>query len=110
MTTSMTSPHIHRTLLAAAAAVTFAMSQAVTAAEAPSKDEIDQLLNFVAASTCTFVRNGTEYPSDKACVHLASKYQFAGSRITTAFLFIKTATTESSMSGELYHVKCGKTD
>ena len=110
MTTSMTSPHIHRTLLAAAAAVTFAMSQAVTAAEAPSKDEIDHLLNFVAASTCTFVRNGTEYPPDKARDHLASKYQFAGSRITTAEEFIKYLATESSMSGELYHVKCGKTD
>jgi len=110
MTTSMTSPHIRRTLLAAAAAVTFAMSQAVTAAEASSKDEIDHLLNFVAASACTFVRNGTEYPPDKARDHLASKYQFAGSRITTAEEFIKYLATESSMSGELYHVRCGKTE
>ena len=110
MTTSMSSPHIRRTLLAAAAAVTFAMSQAAPAAETSSQDEIDHLLKFVAASTCTFVRNGTEYPPDKARDHLASKYQFAGSRITTAEEFIKYLATESSMSGELYHVKCGKTD
>ena len=74
------------------------------------KDEIDHLLNFVAASSCTFIRNGTEYPSDKARDHLASKYQFAGNRITTAEEFIKYLATESSMSGELYHVKCGKTE
>src|SRR6476661_8622367 len=84
---------------------------AVTASlGAPAKDEIDHLLNFVAASSCTFVRNGTEYPSDKAREHLATKYQFAGNRITTAEEFIKYLATESSMSGELYHVKCGKTD
>jgi hypothetical protein len=110
MTTSMTSPHVRRALLAAAAAVTFAMSQAALAAETSSQDEIDHLLKFVATSTCTFVRNGTEYPADKARDHLASKYQVAGSRITTAEEFIKYLATESSMSGELYHVKCGKTD
>ena len=68
------------------------------------------LLNFVAASSCTFVRNGTEYPSDKAREHLATKYQFAGSRISTAEEFIRYLATQSSMSGELYHVKCGKAD
>ena len=47
-----------------------------------AKDEIDHLLNFVAASSCTFVRNGTEYPSDKARDHLASSTSSpaAGSR------------------------------
>jgi hypothetical protein len=106
----MTSPHVRRTLLAAAATITFALAQASAAANPSPKDEIDHLLNFVAASSCTFIRNGTEYPSDKARDHLASKYQLAGSRITTAEEFIKYLATESSMSGELYRVKCGKTD
>jgi hypothetical protein len=97
--------------IALAAPLAFAFTQAAAASpEGPAKDEIDHLLNFVAASSCTFVRNGTEYPSDKAREHLASKYRFVGSRISTAEEFIKYLATGSSMSGEPYHVKCGKTD
>ena len=67
-----------RTVLAAIAASTFCLSHAAAASpEGPARDEIDHLLDFVAASSCTFVRNGTEYPADKAREHLASKYQFA---------------------------------
>ena len=107
MTTPTTS--LRRIVLAASAVIAFALPQAGFAADA-AKDEIDHLLNFVAASSCTFIRNGTEYPSDKARDHLASKYQFAGSRITTAEEFIRYLATESSMSGEPYHVRCGKTE
>ena len=100
---------VRRMLLVAAAA--FALSQAAGAStDGAARDEIDHLLNFVASSSCTFIRNGTEYPSDKARDHLASKYQFAGSRITTAEEFIRYLATESSMSGEAYHVRCGKTE
>ena len=100
---------VRRVLLAAAAA--FALSQAAGAStEGAARDEIDHLLNFVATSSCTFVRNGTEYPSEKAREHLAGKYQVAGGRISTAEEFIKYVATGSSMSGEAYHVKCGNTD
>lgn len=105
----MTDRLVRRALAAFAATLVFALSSAASA-ETSAKREIDHLLNFVATSSCTFVRNGTEYPPDKARDHLASKYQFAGSKITTAEDFIKYLATESSMSGELYHVKCGKTD
>ena len=105
----MTAPLVHRTLAALAATLALALST-VALADTSAKSEIDHLLNFVATSSCTFVRNGTEYPPDKARDHLASKYQFAGSKITTAEEFIKYLATESSMSGELYHVKCSKTD
>ena len=77
----MTSQHVRRTLLAAAATIAFALAQASAAANPSPKDEIDHLLNFVAASSCTFIRNGTEYPSDKARDHLASKYQVAGREV-----------------------------
>jgi hypothetical protein len=100
---------LRRALSAFAAALAFTFSNAGLA-DTAAKREIDHLLTFVATSSCTFVRNGTEYPPDKARDHLASKYQFAGSKITTAEEFIKYLATESSMSGELYHVKCGKTD
>jgi hypothetical protein len=105
----MTDHPLRRLLAVVAATTAFALSNGALAAstvESTSKDEIDHLLNFVAASSCTFIRNGTEYPSDKARDHLASKYQFAGSRISTAEQFIKYLATQSSMSGEYYHVKC----
>src|SRR5678816_1859779 len=109
MRAPMTARLVRRALAALAATLVFALA-GVASAETSAKREIDHLLNFVATSSCTFVRNGTEYPPDKARDHLASKYQFAGSRITTAEEFIKYLATESSMSGELYHVKCGKTE
>ena len=94
-----------------AAAASLALSHAALAAEdAVAKNEIDHLLNFVGASSCTFVRNGTEYAADKAREHLASKYRFVGARITTADDFIKYLGTGSSVSGEPYHVKCGQAE
>jgi hypothetical protein len=105
----MTDQSARRAIAGFVAVLAFALS-AGACAETSAKQEIDHLLDFVAASSCTFVRNGTEYPADKARDHLASKYQFAGSRITTAEEFIKYLATESSMSGELYHVKCKGVD
>jgi hypothetical protein len=105
----MTDRPVCRALAALAAALVFTLSNAAFA-ESSAKDEIDHLLNFVATSSCTFVRNGTEYSPDKARDHLASKYQYAGSRVTTADEFIKYLATASSMSGELYHVKCKGVD
>jgi hypothetical protein len=102
---------IRNTLLAAIASIAFAASLPAAAAEPlPAKAEIDHLLQYVAASSCTFIRNGDEYPADKARDHLASKYGFAGARIATAEDFIKYLATRSSISGAPYHVRCGKTD
>jgi hypothetical protein len=102
---------IRNTLLAAIASVAFAASLPAAAVERPpAKAEIDHLLQYVAASSCTFIRNGDEYPADKARDHLASKYGFAGGRIATAEDFIKYLATRSSISGAPYHVRCGKTD
>jgi uncharacterized protein DUF5329 len=102
---------LHRSLLAATAALAFALSPLASASpQDAAKGEIDHLLEYVAASSCTFVRNGTEYPADKAREHLAVKYRFAGSRIASAEDFIKYLATGSSASGEPYHVKCGKSD
>jgi hypothetical protein len=107
----MTLHRIHRPLAATIAALAFAIAHVAAASPgAPAEDEIDHLLHYVAASSCTFVRNGAEYPADKASEHLASKYHFVGARISTAEDFIKYLATQSSMSGEPYHVKCGKTD
>jgi len=101
----------HWRLAAIAGALIFALSSAAFATPgAPAQAEIDHLLKFVAASNCTFVRNGTEYAADKASEHLAGKFRFAASRIATAEDFIRDLASQSSMSGEAYHVKCGKVD
>ena len=98
-----------RALVAASATLAVALSHAVCAAP-PAQDEIDHLLNFVAASSCRFVRNGTEYRPEQAREHLAAKYRYVASRIPTAEDFIKNLATQSSSTGEPYHVKCGTTD
>ena len=100
---------LRRHLVAAATVATFALAQTAAASEQDiAKGEIDHLLQFVGTSACTFVRNGTEYPAGKAAEHLAGKYRFAGSRIATAEQFIQYLGTGSSMSGEPYQVRCGK--
>ena len=65
-----------------------------------AQGEIDHLLDFVGTSTCTFVRNGTDYPPPKARDASGMKYQFARRGSRAAEEFIKYLATESSMSGE----------
>jgi Family of unknown function (DUF5329) len=72
--------------------------------------EIDHLLAFVAASPCTFIRNGSSHPGPAARDHLAGKFQSVKGRIGTAEEFIRYVATESSMSHEPYKVKCGATE
>ena len=107
----MTAPRLRKVFLAAAAACAFATASAASASpQDAAKDEIDHLLKYIGASSCTFVRNGTEYPAAKARDHLETKYRFVGGRITTAEDFIKYLATGSSVSGAPYHVRCGHTD
>jgi hypothetical protein len=101
----------HSRLATFAAALTFALSSAVFAnPDGSAQREIDHLLEFVARSSCTFVRNGADYPAQKAGEHLAGKFRYAASRITTAEDFIRDIASRSSVSGEAYRVRCGRTD
>ncbi|HLX30210.1 MAG TPA: DUF5329 domain-containing protein [Casimicrobiaceae bacterium] len=100
----------HPLVAAVGFAATIASAAASAASASTARDEIDHLLDYVASSSCTFVRNGSEYPAEKARDHLAIKYRFVGDRIATAEDFIKYLASGSSVSGEPYHVKCGKTD
>jgi uncharacterized protein DUF5329 len=107
----MTLRRTRHAVLAATLATTFTLSHAALASpQEGAKDEIDHLLQYVAASQCTFLRNGSEYPAQKARDHLEDKYRFAGSRIATAEEFIAYLATKSSFSGQPYHVRCGKDD
>ncbi len=89
-------------------AITAAYAAPLHAERTPAaQGEIDHLLAFVAASPCTFIRNGASYPAAEARDHLAGKLKWAGGRISTAEEFVRYLATESSMSHEPYKVKCG---
>lgn len=81
-------------------------TQATATPNNATQQEILHLLNFIANSSCTFVRNGSEYPAIDARAHIERKYEYVKSRIDSSEKFIKYAATESSMSGDPYRVKC----
>ena len=72
--------------------------------------EIEYLLEFVANSGCTFVRNGDDHESVDAADHLRLKYSRGKRYVDSAEQFIDRLATESSWSGDPYTVTCeGKT-
>jgi hypothetical protein len=92
-------------LLLATVLLGFAPS-APTYAVTESRDEIAHLLEFVAKSPCTFIRNGKAYPAAEARVHLERKYAVLKDRIRTAEDFIDLAASRSSVSGDPYRIRC----
>ncbi|MDP9064803.1 MAG: DUF5329 domain-containing protein, partial [Pseudomonadota bacterium] len=62
----------------------------------------------VETSGCEFYRNGTWYDSKRASAHLEKKYDYLVSRdqIKSAEEFIAKAATSSSMSGQVYQIRC----
>jgi hypothetical protein len=94
--------------LAAAVVLSFIATSTAATPDVAAEREIEHLLQFVATSGCTFVRNGTAYPADKAREHLASKYRYARSRLATAEDFIKHLASDSSSSGEPYRIVCDR--
>ncbi|MGI9290909.1 MAG: DUF5329 domain-containing protein [Gammaproteobacteria bacterium] len=71
-----------------------------------AESEIKYLLGAIAASGCTFVRNGKEHSSEDASDHLAMKYRRGRKYASTAELFIERLATKSSWTGKPYQVIC----
>jgi hypothetical protein len=71
--------------------------------------EVDYLLQRIEASGCSFYRNGSWYDGARAKTHLRTKYDYLVARglIGTAEDFINKAATKSSLSGQLYKIRCG---
>lgn len=87
------------------------MAMARTAAAAVSSDtqlEVNSLLEYVGTSGCEFYRNGTWYDSQRAQAHLRMKYQILVRRnlITSSEDFIALAASKSSITGQLYEIRC----
>lgn len=68
--------------------------------------EIQYLLAFVAASQCSFVRNGTAHDPADAADHLRLKYSRGANYVDSAEQFIDRLASESSWSGKPYTVIC----
>jgi hypothetical protein len=73
---------------------------------AGKSDEINHLLEFIAQSDCTYIRNGKEYSSLEARDHIAGKYESVKWRIKTSETFIHKIASRSSLSGKQYLIRC----
>ncbi len=70
------------------------------------KNELQHLLNFVAASPCEFERNGDKVSGEDAADHMLKKYKHFADQIQTTEDFIRLAATKSEVSGKPYLVYC----
>jgi hypothetical protein len=66
---------------------------------------IAYLIDYVARSDLTFVRNGQEYTGKQAADHMRQKWTYFRTKIKTPEDFILLAATKSELSGKLYLVR-----
>jgi hypothetical protein len=66
---------------------------------------IQYLIDYVARSDSTFIRNGTSYTAKEAAAHLRSKYEYFKRDIQTPEDFIRLVGSKSEFSGNPYEVK-----
>ena len=62
------------------------------------------MIDQVAKSHLTFIRNGTEYSSQEAADHIRNKYEYFKSRIESPEDFIHVCASKSLESGKPYLV------
>ena len=73
------------------------------------QEEVSHLLDYIAQSSCTFIRNDKVYDGAQARDHINRKYKHVKNRISSAEQFISYAASRSSMTGKPYQVTCGET-
>ena len=73
---------------------------------AESLDEsIKFLLDYVAKSDATFIRNGQKHTPQEAANHVKAKYEHFKSEIKTPEDFIRLAASKSLLTGKPYLVR-----
>jgi hypothetical protein len=85
-------------------ALLFAAGPAGGAPNTATEQTIRHLIDFVAGSDLTFVRNTSEYTPAEAAEHMQKKYRHFRDDIETAEDFIRLCATKSLMSGKPYLV------
>jgi hypothetical protein len=96
---------MHRLLFSLALSLLLAQP-GLAADDATSTREINYLLEFVASSGCTFIRNGDDHASPAAADHLRLKYNRGKRYVNSPEQFIDRLASESSWSGDPYTVNC----
>ncbi len=82
---------------------------ALAADESPTTvGEIAHLMSYIRTSNCEFLRNGAWHSPEAAHDHITKKLKYVRYRDTLrdAEQFIELAATRSSMTGEIYQVRC----
>ena len=74
--------------------------------QAGTPEEIEHLLDFVAATPCEYVRNGSIHDGAEARDHINRKYQHYRKKVKTAEDFINYSATGSKISGKKYIIRC----
>ncbi len=105
----MVTKHFHKPI---ASIVIIALAGFFTLASANSysgqTDSVDttvqHLLDYVAASGLTFIRNSSEYTAREASGHMQKKYAHFKEKIKTPEDFIRLCATKSILSGKPYMV------
>ncbi len=92
------------TILGLSALLPASFAEAVPAAEDTDKT-ITYLLDYVARSDLTFIRNGQEATGKQAAAHMRQKWDYFRNTIRTPEDFIRLAATKSELSGKLYFVR-----
>ena len=85
-------------------------SSITRAADADTEREVAHLIEFVAASGCTFNRNGSQHDSADAAEHLQLKYRRGKRWVNTAEQFIDRLASSSSLSKKPYTITCAGTE
>ena len=96
---------VYRKLLSICIAGSFLLAGSAVA-YADHTDEINHLLEYIAQSDCTFIRNGEEHGGLEARDHLAGKYNYVKWRVKKTEDFISKIASRSSLSGDIYKVRC----
>ena len=68
-------------------------------------DSIKFLLDYVAKSDVTFIRNGQKHTAQEAASHIKAKYEHFKSEIKTPEDFIRLSASKSLQTGKPYLVR-----
>ncbi len=84
--------------------ISLVLAGQIAAAES-LEQTIDYLINYVANSKATFIRNGTLHTPAEAVAHIKAKYDHFKNDIKTPEDFIRLAASKSLLSGKPYLVR-----
>ena len=88
-----------------AALIFLSMSAGHMVAAESLDDSIKFLLDYVAKSDATFIRNGQKHTPQEAANHIKAKYEHFKKEIKTAEDFIRLSASKSLLTGQPYLVR-----